>query len=221
MLKRIKVTGKPGRTPFELEDRRRVSVKSLLRTASKSSASRPLLSKEQSVSLGLTVISTFLQLFATEWLSDAWCSEDIFCLSPDASTNPAALIDVEQVFVAADQRRHLSMVRQSTADARSRFLRLGIMLLEISRLETIESYRRPEHYTADEQSRDFVAAYVYLRDPDSTVQNCFRSAIEFCLACWTKLPVDVDMEHSTRQEFLDQVLSPFQRDLQAITSNGL
>jgi hypothetical protein len=41
------------------------------------------------------------------------------------------------------------------------------------------------------------------------------------LACWTKLPVDVDMEHSTRQEFLDQVLSPFQRDLQAITSNGL
>jgi hypothetical protein len=27
------------------------------------------------------------------------------------------------------------------------------------------------------------------------------------------------MEHSTRQEFLDQVLLPFQRDLQAITSN--
>jgi hypothetical protein len=218
-LKQTKVAGEPSRPPFELADRRRVSVKSLLRTAPKSSASRPLLSKEQSISLGLTAISTFLQLFATEWLSDSWCSEDLFCLSPDTSTNPAALVDIEQMFVAANPRLRYSTLNRPTADVRSRFLKLGIMLLEISRLETIESYRRPEHYTPDEQLRDLVAAYVYLRDPDSTIQNCFRSAIEFCLAYWTKLPADIDMEHSTRQEFLDQVLLPFQRDLQAITSN--
>lgn len=94
------------------------------------------------------------------------------------------------------------------------------MLLEISRLETIESCRQPDHYTPDDQLRDLVAAYVYIRDPESTIQDCFRSAIEFCMACWTKLPADVDMEHSTRQEFFDQVLLPFQRDLCAITKIG-
>lgn len=217
VLKRSKVAGELTRQPFELADRRRVSVKSLLRTASKSSASRPLLTKQQSISLGLTVISTFLQLFATEWLSDSWCSEDLFCLSPDISINTATVIDVEQMFVAANPRSRCSMLDRPTADVRSRFLKLGIMLLEVSRLETIESYRQPEHYTPDEQLRDLVAAYVYLRDPDSTIQNCFRSAIEFCIACWTKLPTDIDMEHSTRQEFFDQVLLPFQQDLHATT----
>jgi hypothetical protein len=193
----------------------RSSLKSLLRKASKASARKPLWSSEQSVAMGLTIISSFLQLATTKWVPDLLSSNDVFLLP---SNTP---VDTGRLYLSANFPHRSSTAthhaKTLVQDHRPKVLRLGIILFEICLLQTAESCRQPGSVLADDWMTDWCTAQLYLRDHCGTMPVFFQNAIRFCLEVWNKQAKDVNLDGTTRHEIHTQMLIPFQKEVRRIS----
>jgi hypothetical protein len=193
----------------------RSSLKSLLRKTSKAPARKPLWSSEQSVAMGLTIISTFLQLATTKWVPDLLSCDDVFLLPSGNS------LDTEQLYLSADFPYRPSTANQRAKplvqDYRPKFLRLGIILFEICLLQTVESCHQPGSVIADDCVTDWYTVQLYLRDRHGMMPEYFQDAIRFCLDVWNKRVDHVNLNGTTRQEMHNQMLIPFQQEVQRIS----
>ena len=190
--------------------KQRVSLKTLLRKASKTPLKKPLWSKEQSVAMGLTIVSAFLELTPTDWVPDLMGSDEVFLVSPGAS------VDIQQLHVSAWFSSRSVVKHQSAkvaVDDRPKLLKLGIVLFEILLLQTVESCRRPDYTIPDECIFDMLTIDTYLRDPKRDMPACFQQALRFCLETWNKQAAEVDLVGITQQEMYTQVVIPFQQEV--------
>jgi hypothetical protein len=193
----------------------RSSLKSLLRKASKAPARKPLWSSEQSAGMGLTIISTFLQLATTKWVPELLSSDDVFLLS---SNTP---VDTEQLYLSANFPNGSSTAnhhaKNLAQDHCPKVLRLGIILFEICLLQTAESCRQPGSVIVDDCRNDWCTAQLYLRDHSGTMPGFFQNAIRFCLDVWNRQAKDVNLDGTTRHEIHTQMLIPFQKEVRRLS----
>ena len=170
---------------------------------------------EQTMDLGLTVVSTFLQLSTTHWVPDTWCSEDIFFLKP------RDYVDVGHTYVSIEFTSATSagpLGPRAASDDSSRLLRLGVILLEICAQKTIEDVRLSIKDIANlnfstDLRRDFTTIREYVRNEQGNMLPCFQTAIDFCIKAYAGGALNLEKQ-AERQEVIDRVLCPFERNLQ-------
>lgn len=194
---------------------RRISFKSLLHEPRQPTILGTLLTTEQSIALGSTVISTALQLSTTSWLAKTWSTEDIFFLKPDAAIN------TDETYVTV---KYSSVVARRAPDQQvprndgTLFVRLGVMLLEIWAQTTIEDLRLKDQTLSDPSTsngpwHDVATIKEYLRRARGSMQPCFLKAINYCMEAFATGVADASDE-DTRIRIVKEVLHPFELELQ-------
>jgi hypothetical protein len=200
----------PAKTA-RLVDQQRESVKSFIHR--QHDVDRKL-TTEQTMELGLIIVSTFLQLSTTHWVSDTWCSEDIFFLKP------REYVDVDQTYVSIECISATSvdsLEARAASDDSSRLLRLGVILLEICAHRTIEDVRASIRDIANldfstDLGRDFTTIREYVRNQQGNMLPCFQVAIDYCIKAYAGGALDLE-DRAERQQVIEKVLRPFERNL--------
>ena len=192
-----------------------VSVKRLLRSREASTNRVPVFTNQQVLALGLTLASSFLQLYSTPWVTDEWCTDDIVFLRDSAS------IETQPVYVSialSHSEAPASANPMTTTGDERKLLGLAVMLLEICLKKTIESCQLPQDQSAQKSTEQFAIVRRCFRNGHlKTEAACFEEAIGYCLSCYATRP-DLDLrDPTTFQEVANMIVLPFKRDLKAST----
>jgi hypothetical protein len=195
--------------------RRRVSFKTLLHQPRDPKIIYPLLTTEQAISLGSVVVSSFLQLDATRWLAESWCSENLYFLKSND------FVDIRETYVSMSHNSanttH-SRDTQTTQNDGLFFMKLGTILLEIWTQTAIEHLRSQHHAMSDpsipvSQSQDLAVIVDNVKRLGGIMQPCFLNAINYCMGAFvTGVPDARDPD--TRVKIIKYVLFPFESELQ-------
>jgi hypothetical protein len=174
-----------------------VTLRDLLATSG-----RPGISAKQSMRLALTLVSSFLQLQSTPWLQSRWCAGDVMLIRANAK------LDLDYPFVsqAYPPTSIAAVTRLSDSD---RIFALGTILLQIAIETPIEDRRTESHAPLEDPS----IMRSCLHDDASDWLDCFAESIAAC-SMFYHGRFDMDLnDPPTRNEFIEAVLAPFQRDL--------
>ena len=160
----------------------------------------------QIMSLGLTLVCSFLQLYLTDWVSDEWTTADVVFLRQAASTSyDSAFVQLNMVDGAATARSGIL-----TPPAGRRLLALAAILLELGTLKPMVEWS-----LSTDQDELFTIRRCVSDGHLDTEPPCFREAIDYCLECHSK---NIDLatpSAETLQEVAGAVVAPFQRDLKS------
>jgi hypothetical protein len=163
---------------------------------------RPGISAKQSMRLALTLISSFLQLQSTPWLENRWCAEDVILVRSDTK------LDTDWPFVKQVYPAAMSTTGKSLSDS-DRVFALGTILLQIVTQTPIEEQRTVANAALEDPS----IMRSCLHDDAEDWLDCFAEAIAAC-SMFYHGRFDMDLnDPATRNEFVEAVLVPFQRDL--------
>jgi hypothetical protein len=174
-----------------------VTLRDLLATSS-----RPGISAKQSMRLALTLISSFLQLQLTPWLQSQRCAEDVMLVRSNTKLD----LDCPFISQAYPPTSIGAATRLSDSD---RIFALGTILLQIATETPIEDRRTQSQATLEDPS----IMRSCLHDDAADWLDCFAESIAAC-SMFYHGRFDMDLnDPPTRNEFIESVLAPFQRDL--------
>ena len=197
---------------------KRLSLKGLLKTQQGSDAGLVTITTESALRLGYTLALAFVQLYATPWMTDDWCTDEVvFLRSPTSSDiDPVYItVTVHQQQASHPPKRGMS----SAADDARRLLGLAVILLELCTKRPIEECRRDQHQNAFGALEQFTIVRRHYRDKSLVTEPpCFQEVIKYCLECYS-LGLDLDLDDpGIFQQVVDKVVAPIQRDLKSCLS---
>lgn len=183
-----------------------VSMRKMLHDQTNSSKHIAELDYAQIMSLGLTLVCSFLQLYLTNWVSDAWDAADVMFLQKSSS------IDYDSAYI---QLNMLDATTNATLGSRTpaverKLVALASVLLELGTLRTMTEWRLPTDSDELATIRRCVSDGELDGEPP-----CFREAIDYCLAHHNS---NLDLAQPSAemlQEIAGAVVAPFQRDLRS------
>ena len=161
----------------------------------------------QIMSLGLTLVCSFLQLYLTDWVSDEWTTADVVFLQQAASTS------YDSAFIQLNMGGDTATAASGTLTPSSnrRLLALAAILLELGTLKPMAEWSLP----TDRDEFGTIRRCVSDGHLD-TEPPCFREAIDYCLECNSKNTNLANPSAETLQEVAGAVVAPFQRDLKSL-----
>lgn len=197
----------PGTCVSALPSAGWVSMQKLLTDQHTSNKHIAELDYAQIMSLGLTLVCSFLQLYLTDWVSDEWTTADVVFLQQAASTSyDSAFIQLNMVEGAANASSSIL-----TPSSSRRLLALAAILLELDTLKPMAEWSLP----TDQDELSTIQRCVSDGHLD-TEPPCFREAIDYCLECHSKNINLASPSAETLQEVAGAVVAPFQRDLKSL-----
>jgi hypothetical protein len=161
----------------------------------------------QIMTLGITLVCSFLQLYLTDWVSDEWTTADVVFLQQAASTSYDSAF-IQLMMVDGTPTKSSGILSPSSS---RRMLALAAILLELGTLKPMAEWSLP----TDTDELSTVRRCLSDGHLDSE-PPCFREAIDYCLECHSK---NVDLatpSADTLQEIAGAVVAPFQRDLKSL-----
>ena len=197
---------------------KRLSLKRLLRSQQASDIGVATITTESALRLGYTLALAFIQLYATPWMTDDWCTDAVVFLrrSTSSDTDPVYIpVTVHQQQPSHPPKRGMS----SAADDARRLLGLAVILLELCTKRPIEECRRDRHQHAFGALEQFTIVRRHYRDKSLVTEPpCFQEAIKYCLECYS-LGLELDLDDpGIFQQVVDKVVAPIQRDLKSCLS---
>ena len=196
----------PGTSVSALPSAGWVSMQKMLADQHASNSHVAELDYAQIMSLGLTLVCSFLQLYLTDWVSDEWTTADVVFLRQAASTSyDSAFVQLNMVDGAATARSGIL-----TPPAGRRLLALAAILLELGTLKPMVEWS-----LSTDHDELFTIRRCVSDGHLDTEPPCFREAIDYCLECHSK---NIDLatpSAETLQEVAGAVVAPFQRDLKS------
>jgi hypothetical protein len=197
----------PGTSVSALSSAGWVSMQKMLTDQHTSNKHIAELDYAQIVSLGLTLVCSFLQLYLTDWVSDEWTTADVVFLQQAASTSyDSAFLQLNMI--DGTTTANPQPIAQSP---NRRLLALASILLELGTLKPMTEWSLPTG--GDELST--IRCCVSDGHLD-TEPPCFREAIDYCLECHSKNINLATPSAETLQEIAGAVVAPFQRDLKSL-----
>lgn len=160
---------------------------------------RPGISAKQSMRLDLTLISYFLQLQSTPWLENRCFAEDVILARANAE------LDMDWPFMKQVYPAAIGAINKRMSDS-DRVFALGTVLLQIVTQTPIEEQRTAADATLEDPS----IMRSCLHDDAEDWLDCFAEAIAACSMFYHGR---FDMDTVMRNEFIETVLVPLQRDL--------
>jgi hypothetical protein len=161
----------------------------------------------QIMSLGLTLVCPFLQLYLTDWVSDEWTTADVVFLQQAASTSyDSAFIQLNMADGTA-----ATSPQTITPSTSLRLIALPSILLELGTLKPMAEWSFPTDGDKISTIRRCVSDGHLDTEPP-----CFREAIDYCLECHSKNMNLATPSAETLQEIAGAVVAPFQRDLKSL-----
>lgn len=177
---------------------------------------------QTAIELGLTITSSFLQLYDSDWVKDMWSTRDIIALLPQSPVivDPVYIrLSTSLSSVLTGPDRSATNPKSATGDSSStrqasnhgaRLLALAAIILELGldkRFEDLKGVRDgPGTFHTIRRclaQRGFAAI--------DEASPCFREAAEFCRDNYQK---DLHLSQDLRvQEIADGLVYPFLRDL--------
>lgn len=177
---------------------------------------------EDSKTLALTLASSFVQLEATQWISDSWGKEDIILNQGNG------VFDVRKpcILQSIDPRTQKSETQSVNSSENYSLLNLGVLLLELSTGQSFEEYqgRMKGKYVVNQnppQESDMRLMRLmkhsdtsnWLDDVQHKLSYGVLNAIRYCIQnC--RNGTTGKSEANFRQSVLEQVVFPLQDDLQ-------
>jgi hypothetical protein len=194
------------------------SLKRLLQSQQTSNTGLGTITTERALKLGYTLALAFIQLYATPWMTDDWCTEEVVFLrsSPSSDIDPVYLpVTVHQQQPSHNPKRGMS----SAADDARRLLGLAVILLEICTKRPIEECRRDQNQNSFGALEQFTIVRRHYRDKSLVTEPpCFQEVIKYCLECYS-LGLDLDLDDpEIFQQVVDKIIAPIQRDLKSCLS---
>lgn len=175
-----------------------------------------LATSNQRFSIALALASSLLRLDGTQWMNGSWNKSSIFFLHDEAGPEPLATQPyVLQSFCASIQGvQQDSVQRKHTPKAcKDSFLALGIMLLELSFGETLESRPFRSRYLSPDGSPNEYTDFCTAKEWQTKVQEIFGDelslVIDRCLDCSFGLVPDWN-----NLEFVEAVVADVVQPLQ-------
>jgi hypothetical protein len=197
----------PGSSVRELPSAEWVSMQKMLTDQHTSNKHVAELDYAQIMSLGLTLVCSFLQLYLTDWVSDEWTTADVVFLQQAASTSyDSAFVQLSMIDGTATASSGIH-----TPSCSRRMLALAAILLELGTLKPMTEWRQP----MDQDEISTIRRCVSNGHLD-TEPPCFREAIDYCLGCHSKNINLATPSAETLQEIAGAVVAPFQRDLKSL-----
>lgn len=167
--------------------------------------------------LSVTLSSSLLQLSHTPWLSQSWDKADIiFHRTRDDS---ASCVDGKRPYLI---REHIpgnaGLLRQNPCPRNdcSKLLALGVLLMEISSSQPVESLRFEEDFGPNKEPNEMtnvqaVRRWIEEQMNKGTLSPAFYSAIFHCLKCFVDPTGNLkNLEFRTAVE--EQVLAPLEEE---------
>jgi hypothetical protein len=197
----------PGTSVSALSSAGWVSMQKMLTDQYTSNKHIAELDYAQIMSLGLTLVCSFLQLYLTDWVSDEWTTADVIFLQQAASTSyDSAFIQLNMV--DGTPTASSGILTPSTS---RRMLALAAILLELGTLKPMAEWILPTGGDELSAIRRCVSEGHLDTEPP-----CFREAIDYCLECHSK-NIDLATPSSEMlQEIAAAMVAPFQRDLKSL-----
>ena len=195
-----------------------LSLKPLLQSQQGSNAGLGTITTERALILGYTLALAFIQLYATPWITDDWCTEEVVFVRSSTShdSDPVYIpVTVHQQQPSQNLKRGWS----SAADDARRLLGLAVILLEICTRRPIEECRQHQDQNALDVWEQFKIVRRHYRDKSLlTEPPCFQEVIKYCLECFGA-GQDLDLDDpGIFQEAVDKIIAPIQRDLRSCLS---
>jgi len=197
----------PGTSVSALPSAGWVSMQKMLTDQQASNKHVAELDYVQIMTLGITLICSFLQLYLTDWVSDEWTTADVVFLQQAASTSYDSAF-IQLMMVDGTPTKSSGILSPSSS---RRMLALAAILLELGTLKPMAEWSLP----TDTDELSTVRRCLSNGHLDSE-PPCFREAIDYCLECHSK---NVDLatpSADTLQEIAGAVVAPFQRDLKSL-----
>jgi hypothetical protein len=197
---------------------KRHSLKRLLKNQQASDTGLNMITTEIALKLGFTLAVAFVQLYATPWMTDDWCTNEVVFLRSSLSSD----MDPVYIPVTVHQQQASHTPKQgisSTADDARRLLGLAVILLEICTKRPIEECRRDQSQNAFGALEQFTIVRRHYRDKSLVTEPpCFQEVIKYCLECYS-LGLDLDFDDpGIFQQVVDKIIAPIQRDLKSCLS---
>ena len=194
---------------------KRLSLKQLLKSRQVSGTGISAITTEGALNLGYTLALAFIQLYATPWMTDDWCTDDVVFLrsSPSADIDPVYIpVTVHQQQPSRTPARGVSFA----ADDARRLLGLAVILLEVCTKRPIEECRRGQNQESFGALEQFTIVRRHYRDKSLVTEPlCFQEVIKYCLECYS-LGLDLDLDDPGMfQQLVDKIIAPIQRDLKS------
>jgi hypothetical protein len=205
--------------PYDkLTTAKRHSLKRLLKSQQASDTGLGTITTEGALKLGYTLALAFVQLYATPWMTDDWCTDEVVFLRSSTSSgmDPAYIpVTLHQQQTSQTPGREIS----SAADDARRLLGLAVILLEICTKRPIEDCRRDQNQNAFGALEQFTIVRRHYRDKSLVTEPpCFQEVIKYCLECYS-LGLDLDLDDpGIFQQVVDKIIAPIQRDLKSCLS---
>lgn len=174
------------------------------------------LSLKDRKTLALILASSFVQLEATQWISDSWGKEDII-FDQDSDTPGNGVFDVSKPCILRTQKKEIQSVENYS------LLNLGVLLLELSTGESFEKHQgrmKGKDVVNHNPPQESVMRLMKLSDTSNwldAVQDHLSygvlDAIRYCIQNYRNGTTGKS-EANFRQSVLEQVVFPLQDDLQ-------
>jgi hypothetical protein len=161
----------------------------------------------QTLNLALTIASSFLELYFTEWITDAWNATDISFMHDHTVPKD----DVAYISLTLNtQGSPAAQAPAATTVSARKTLALAAILLEIGTCKPLAHWRKP-----GESERETVLRCLFEGRLDGR-PDCFVDAIRFCLKTYDK-DTDFSLQNfENLQELATEVVAPFDECLRYV-----
>jgi hypothetical protein len=161
----------------------------------------------QTLNLALTIASSFLELYFTEWITDAWNATDISFMHDHTAPKD----DVAYISLTLNTQGSPATQSPATTTASARkTLALAAILLEIGTYKPLTHWRKP-----GESERETVSRCLWEGRLDGRPE-CFMDAIRFCLKTYDKNTDFSLQDFENLQELATEVVAPFDECLRYV-----
>ncbi len=141
----------------------------------------------QRMVLSFVLASSLLQLSSTQWMAEPWSKQSIhfWRLRPSPNADAATvLVDTSHPFIVRKFSLTPTACTTHRADARNQLLNLGILLLELGRETSFESWASAHGFPLDKAySSRYDAASAWLDDSTGELLSSYYDAVARCIEC--------------------------------------
>lgn len=158
----------------------------------------------QTLKLALTIASSFLELYHTEWITDTWGTTEVLFLND----HTVSAGDLAYISMTLDNRSTATTqcpARTNTAHRKT--LTLAVMLLEVGTCKPLAHWHKP-----GESERETVLRCLMDGRLDGR-PDCFVDAIRYCMKAYDD-DTDLSLQnYQGLQEVATEVVAPFEECL--------
>lgn len=191
------------------DNRSAVTLHELLASPQTDNRRRKIFTSKQSYTIGLTVASSFLQLYFTPFQETGWRADDILFLRETAQSQT---IDLETPYVTQSYATSVDQIKGPIRDDHCALLNLGIILLEIFFKEPLSQHREPADSGSDQSFADLKTARRWVQEDKEDMTAAFHQAVSYCIGCFANPDVDLK-DAAFQKQVVDQVIIPLRDEM--------